>query len=95
MLTKDFKGIAAGIEKLESFGFKKIPLHLEEAVMVCKISGSGIEVDTGNLTINPGTDVRFKQFLQTFQLYANDLKSAEPVLRQKFGNTFWYYAFYH
>jgi hypothetical protein len=95
MLTEDYKGIALGLARLGNLGFKKIPVHLEEAALVCRMSDSTPLPDPGTLIINPQTEIRFKQFLQTFQTYGNNLKAAEPVLRQKFGNTFWYYAFYH
>lgn len=95
MLVEDYDGIATGLAKLEGLGYKKIPVHLEEAALVCRMSDSALLPDLGNLKINPQTEARFNQFLQTFQSYGNSLKTAEPVLKQKFGNTFWYYAFYH
>jgi hypothetical protein len=95
MLTEDYNGIASGLAKLERLGFKKIPVHLEEAAMVYKLSKSGSLPDMGSLKIDPRTEARFNQFLQTFQSYGNNLKTAQPFLKQKFGNTFWYYAFYH
>jgi hypothetical protein len=95
MLVEGYDGIATGLAKLESMGYKKIPVHLEEAALVCRMSDSALLSDLGNLKINPQTEARFNQFLQTFQSYGNSLKAAEPALRQKFGNTFWYYAFYH
>jgi hypothetical protein len=95
MLTENYSGIASGLAKLESQGFTKIPVHLEEAALVCRLSNSGALPDMGSLKIDPQTEVRFNQFLQTFQLYGNNLKTAQPFLKQKFGNTFWYYAFYH
>jgi hypothetical protein len=95
MLIKDYKGIAAGLARLENLGYKKIPVNLEEAALVCRISDSTPLPDLGNLKINPQTEARFDKFLQTFQSYGNSLKTAEPFLRQKFGNTFWYWAFYH
>jgi len=94
MLTEDYNGIATGLGKLESLGFKNIPVHLEEAAMVYKLSNSGRLPDMGNLSIDPGIEARFKQFLQTFQLYGKNLKTAQPFLKKKFGDTFWYYAFY-
>jgi hypothetical protein len=48
-----------------------------------------------NLKINPDTEIRFERFLQTFQAYGNNPGSAEPALRKQFGNTFWYWTFYH
>jgi len=95
MLIKDYKGIATGLSRLESLGYKKIPVNLEEAALVCKISDTAPLPDLGSLKINPQTEARFDKFLQTFQSYGNNLKVAEPILRQKFRNTFWYWAFYH
>jgi hypothetical protein len=94
MLAEDYEGIASGLARLENLGYKKIPAHLEEAAMVCRMSGSALP-DLGNLKIDPQTEVRFNQFLQTFRSYGNNLKTAQPFLKQKFGNTFWYYGFYH
>jgi hypothetical protein len=94
MLNKDYAGIASGLARLESLGFKKIPVHLQEAAMVCRMSGSALP-DMGNLKIDSQIEARFNQFLQTFQSYGNNLKTAQPFLKQKFGNTFWYYGFYH
>jgi hypothetical protein len=94
MLTEDYPGIASGLLWLESLGFKKIPVHLEEAALVCRMSGSALP-GMGKLKIDPQTEARFSQFLQTFQSYGSNLKTAQPFLKQKFGNTFWYYAFYH
>lgn len=95
MLTEEYDSIGSGLVKLRNFGYAKIPLHLEEAALVYKLSTSGPLPDMGGLTINPQTEVRFNQFLQTFQTYGNNLKTAQPFLKQKFGNTFWFYAFYH
>jgi hypothetical protein len=94
MLIEDYNGIASGLGKLESLGFKKIPVHLEEAAMVGRLSNLGPLPDMGNLSIDPRIEARFNQFLQTFQSYGNNLKTAQPFLKKKFGDTFWYYAFY-
>jgi hypothetical protein len=48
----------------------------------------------GNLGISKNTELRWKQYLTVLQGYGNDVKSAEPVLRRQFGDTFWYYVFY-
>ena len=94
MLSEDYENIASGLARLEKLGYKKIPTHLEEAALVCRMSGSTLP-GMGSLKIDPQTEVRFNQFLQTFASYGNNLKTAQPFLKQKFGNTFWYYGFYH
>ena len=94
MLSENYEDIASGLARLESLGYRKIPAHLEEAALVSRMSGSALP-DMGGLKIDPQTEVRFNQFLQTFRSYGNNLKTAQPFLKQKFGNTFWYYGFYH
>ncbi|MFZ0280948.1 MAG: DUF6057 family protein [Bacteroidales bacterium] len=94
LLKKDYLGIAAQLEGLGKYGFKRMPIHIEEAAEAYKTLNLGPMAGQGTLAPNPQTAQRFNQFLQTFQQYGNNLKSAEPALRQKFGNTFWYYAFY-
>ena len=94
MLNEDYSGIASGLAHLESLGYKKMPVHLQEAALVCRMSGLALP-DTGSLKIDPQVETRFNQFLRMFQSYGNNLKTAQPFLKQKFGNTFWYYGFYH
>ena len=94
MLTENYEGIAAGLESLERVGYKKIPVHIQEAALVSRMSGLSIP-GSGSLRIDPTTEARFNQFLQAFSSYGNNLKTAQPALRQRFGDTFWYYAFYH
>ena len=94
LLNKDLKGIAQVWQKLDLYGYKIAPKHLQEAALamrtLLKIELSAQE----KLKITADTEKRYAQFLQTFQLSGYDLAKAEPLLRKNFGNTFWYYMFY-
>jgi len=94
MLRKDYDGIANEIPRLERCGFEKLPVHVEEVALAYQAMNEGILPDAGNLTINERIIIRFNQFLQTLHFYNDNLNAAEPVLRQRFGNTFWYYTLY-
>jgi len=94
MINGDYGGIASVLPEFERYGFKKLPVHVEEAALVYQLMNEGITLNIGNLAIDERTLLRFNQFLQTFSFYNNDLKTAEPALKQRFGNTYWYYAFY-
>lgn len=95
LLKKDYRSISYEWPNLHKYDFTKIPAHIEEAAVAIKILYTGELPQPGNLVINPDTEVRFERFLQTFQAYGNNLKAAEPALRKQFGNTFWYWTFYH
>ena len=94
MLTENYEGIVEGLPHFERLGFTKVPVHLQEAALVSRMSGLSLS-GLGSLMIDPPTEARFTQFLQTFNSYGNNLKTAQPALKKNFGNTFWYYAFYH
>ena len=94
LLKKDYLGIVSQLKDLGKYGFTGIPVHVDEAAEAYRTLNLGPMPSPGNLRSDPQTATRFSQFLQTFQFYGNNLKTAEPALRQKFGNTFWYWAFY-
>jgi hypothetical protein len=95
LLTEDYNGISVSSPKLAKIGFTRIPVHVEEALLVCRMSESVIKPDPAPLSVDPRTEARFNEFLKTFQLYGNNLRAAQPTLKKKYGDTFWYYAFYH
>lgn len=94
LVKKDYKGIAALLPKLQEVGFNKVPALLGEAAVAYSTLNSKPLPNLGTLSIDPQTEPRWTQFLQTFQANGNNLKTAEPALRNNFKNTFWYYSFY-
>lgn len=94
LLKKDYRGIAALLPKLQELGFNKVPALLGEAAVAYATLNSKPLPNLGRLSIDPQTEPRWMQFLQTFQANGNNLKTAEPALRNNFRNTFWYYSFY-
>jgi hypothetical protein len=94
LLKKNYKGIAHELPNFERFGFTRLPVHIEEAAVALSVSNSGILPAMGNLQVSKNTELRWNQYLTVLQQYGKDLKSAEPVLKRRFGDTFWYYIFY-
>jgi hypothetical protein len=94
LLQKNFKGIAHELSEFEKLGFSRLPVHLEEAAIALSASNRGMLPATGNLKVSKNTQARWNEYLSVLQQYGNDLKTAEPVLRRRFGDTFWYYVFY-
>jgi len=94
LLAKDYQGIRDDLPKLESFGFTRIPTHIEEAAMVLSLLDSGKAPELGKLQINPNTALRWNQYLTLLKQFGNDPKRAEPALRRQFGNSYWYYSVY-
>lgn len=95
LLKKDFLSIVKELPKLEILGFKKLPVHVEEAVAVYKALPDSKFTNPGNLGISKDTELRFSKFYQIFQQFGNDRKAAKATLKKNFGNTFWYYVMYY
>jgi hypothetical protein len=94
LLKKNFKGIENDLPVFEKLGFTRLPVHAEEAALALSVSKKGILPDMGSLQISKNTELRWNQFISVLKQNGNDVKKAEPALRSRFGDTFWYYVFY-
>lgn len=94
LLKKNFKGIAQSLPEFEKFGFTRLPVNIEEAAIALAVSNKGNLPDMGQLQISKNTEQRWNQYLGVLQQYRNDVRSAEPALRKRFGDTYWYYVFF-
>ena len=94
LLSKDNNSIYEAWKVMKLYGYKKIPVHVEEALKAyIAFIAPGSPVP-GNLQISKETEERFNRYFKTFQDFGADRRIAEPVLRKQFGNTYWYYVFY-
>jgi hypothetical protein len=94
LLNKNLNGIARELPEFEKFGYKHFPIHIEEAVLAISVSNKGNLPDLGHLHVSRNTEQKWDQYLGVLQLYRNDVRSAQPALKNQFGDTFWYYVFY-
>jgi hypothetical protein len=94
MLNKNLSGIASELPRFESYGFKRLPRHIEEAVLALTVSNKGNMPDIGHLEISTDTEQKWAQYLDVLKLYRSNVKAAEPALKRQYGDTFWYYVFY-
>ncbi|MEI6049156.1 MAG: DUF6057 family protein [Bacteroidota bacterium] len=94
LLKKNYQGIAEALLEFERFGYNRIPVNVEEAIVTYSTLNKKKLTLPGNIQINENTRLRWNQFISVFQQYNNNPKAAEPALRRQFGNTFWYYVIY-
>lgn len=94
LLTKNYEGISHELPQFEKLGFSRLPVHVEEAALALAVSNKGRLPDIGNLQISKNTEFRWNQYLTVLRQYDNNVRSAEPELRKRFGDTFWYWVFY-
>lgn len=95
MIKKNYQGISTLLPRFSSLGYKQFPVNIEEAATALSVLNDGTLPDLGGIIISSNTTNRWNQYLAVFQQYGTNPKAAEPALKRQFGNTFWYYVFYH
>lgn len=94
LLRKDFESITADLPRFSKYGYTSLPLNVEEAAAALSLKNNGRLPDLGGLQLSQATASRWKEFMSTIEPYGRDIGSAEPAVRKKFANTFWYHVFF-
>jgi hypothetical protein len=91
LLEKDFKAVVYQVKKMKDMSYNYIPRHIEEAILV--FINLNLELPyLGELSINPETELHFKQYKATFDLNNNGNKLwLDKEMKKAWGNTYWYY----
>jgi hypothetical protein len=90
LLNKDVETVVNNISRMKELGYKRIPRHIEEAVL-SYYNSKKVVPDLGGLTVSPETIMRFDQYVQSYMGIRQNPSSGKEMMQQKFGNTFWYY----
>jgi tetratricopeptide (TPR) repeat protein len=91
LVTRDLDHLVQQLGRLDDFGYRAIPRHLEEAVLLCQRL-KGIPVDLHGRQIRPETLQRFGEFTQALNR-ARHNPDDRPALARDFGDTFWFYFY--
>ncbi len=82
LLKKDFKSVVYQVKKMKDMGYKTIPRHIEEAIVL--FMNNNFELPyLGELFVKPETLERFKEFEKLTS------KKNNTIIVE---NTFWYYV---
>lgn len=90
LLSKDLEAFAGNIYRLKDLGYKKIPIHYEEA-LVLYAGLSHKDVVPPGYSISRDTRERFHNYASIFARNRYSMDQAARALSGDFGNTFWYY----
>jgi hypothetical protein len=95
LLTCRLGNLPRQFDQLMNFHYSHIPRHMEEALI-------GLWAFTGKRGIPPvlrfirkETVQHFQEFGQVMAKYGGNQRAAEPELRLKFGDAYWYYMLYY
>lgn len=91
LLTGDLAKFAEKIDSLDKFGFKAIPRHYEEALLLYeRVVKKPFELK--HFQIRPETRQRFERFAEAVREGSN-MPEGNPALVREFSDTYWYYFY--
>ncbi|MBN1416387.1 MAG: hypothetical protein JW973_14890 [Bacteroidales bacterium] len=94
MLIHDLSKVAVHISYLDTLHYRKIPTHMEEALLLFMTLNQEYRITPGKLHISEQTQRKFAAYSQIMMRYQKDMKAAQAELYNQFGNTYWYYIHY-
>ncbi|MBN1558771.1 hypothetical protein JW998_00875 [candidate division KSB1 bacterium] len=80
---------------LNSFGYTEMPHHFEEALLIYLQMTGGDSSSLPKVKVSTETTRKFADFNQILEKYDKNKKRAYNELREKYGDTYWFYALYY
>ncbi len=90
LLTRQLDKFVENLPRLDDFGYKSIPRHYEEAVMLY-MGQTRKKVDLGGRKINPETERQYFEMNRLGKKFGYDKKAAWRALAPRFGRTYLFY----
>jgi hypothetical protein len=90
LLDRNLDGFVKEALNLKNYGYNKIPLHIEEALIFYNFYNSKRIVPDG-YTFRQETINSFNEYARLYSTFRSDRKVAASKLGIKFGRTYWYY----
>ncbi|MCE5345184.1 MAG: DUF6057 family protein [Bacteroidales bacterium] len=90
LLEKNLEEFARNIQRIKDFGYTKIPVHFEEALLFYNSYENKNLVPEG-YSFRPETIRRFKEYATIYAKYRNNPYVAAKELNKRHGKSYWYY----
>ncbi|MFC2125421.1 DUF6057 family protein [Bacteroidota bacterium] len=93
LLENDFEDVKKVILNFRALGYKRLPIHVQEAL--CLFYAEGQEPpDLHGFQIDQNIMQDCAWFFHTISRYSENLQLAHDELVQRTGNTYWFYLYY-
>jgi hypothetical protein len=90
LLDRNLDGFAGAVQNLKYYGYNRMPLHIEEALIFYNFYENENIIPEG-YSFRPETINRFNDYARDYTAYRSYHNVAAYELRKKYGNTYWYY----
>ncbi|MGQ9621770.1 MAG: DUF6057 family protein, partial [Bacteroidales bacterium] len=92
LLNKDIETIVKNIPFMKELGYDRLPVHIEEAVMIY-YNSRGEMPDLAGFNVSIATRERFSRYVSAYSGLRRKNALKKENLQPDFGNTYWF--FYH
>jgi hypothetical protein len=90
LLDRNLDGFASAVQNMRYYGYKRMPLHIEEALIFYNFYENQKIVPEG-YSFRQEIINRFNDYAKIYTRFRSDRKVAAYELRKKYGKTYWYY----
>jgi hypothetical protein len=90
LLDKDLNAFAANIDRIKDFGYREMPVHYEEALLIYMGYAKKNVLPQG-YGIRKSTVQRFKDYAKAYSFRSGSPETAAQSFHKSFGNTYWFY----
>lgn len=90
LLDKNLDGFAKAILSLKNYGYTRLPVHIEEALIFYNFYERQNVIPEG-FSFRPETITKFNAYATTYSRFRSNRTAAANALKNKYGNTYWYY----
>jgi hypothetical protein len=90
LLDKNLTAFADNIDRIKAFGYKEIPVHYEEALLIYMgyVKKNVLPEGYG---IHKSTVQRFKDYSKAYSSRSGNPETAAQYFYKSYGNTYWFY----
>ena len=90
LMSRNLNGIVANIARMDDFGYKHIPRHYEEALLIY-MDMTGKRIDLHGRSIRPETIQMYQKFGMAYKQLQYNKAAAAGALAPEFGRSYFYY----
>jgi hypothetical protein len=95
LLSHQYEAFLSNLYRMNEFSYNKLPKVYQEAIIVIKDVLQKSDKELSEHKIDPVINDQFIYYKTIlFNSYHGNLLKAQPVLKKKFGQTYWYYLHY-
>ena len=94
LLDHQIENFSYCISRLKEYGYEKIPKVYMEGLVYSMLYSPTLPINTRDFGYDESIVLRFYAFQSELLMLQNNMNNAKKVLKNKFGDTYWYYLLF-